>query len=351
MKILIQGTNWIGDAIMSVPAMIRLRQAFPNAEITLHTRRWAEGIFKDAEFFNSVVSYERSGSLFSDALSQSRMLRPNQFDVGVVFPNSFVSAFTACLARIPERFGYATEARRLLLTHPVKVPEWKEHRHEVFYYLNLVDHVIKTMQAENPVEDSLPQSRIKVSPLRREMAGKFLESNGVDIRKKTVALGVGSANSRAKRWPADRYAKLNDHLQRELNANVVLLGASNEMDVANDVINLAKSKPCDLSGKTNLDMATAILSTVDLLISNDMGLAHIAPAVGTNTLVLFGPTDPETTRPYSENATIIRRIVECSPCMLRDCPIDHRCMTQITVEDVFEKARILLTDQKRISTL
>src|SRR3954467_12043307 len=116
MKILIQGANWIGDAIMSIPAMMKLGWVLPEAEITLHTRRWAEGVFKDARFLNSIISYERSGSLFTDALSQSKVLRQQQFDVGVIFPNSFASAFTSRLARIPHRFGYATEGRRLLLS-------------------------------------------------------------------------------------------------------------------------------------------------------------------------------------------------------------------------------------------
>jgi heptosyltransferase-2 len=104
------------------------------------------------------------------------------------------------------------------------------------------------------------------------------------------------------------------------------------------VISLAKNKPFDLTGKTDVGQAAAVLSEVDLLISNDMGLAHIAPSVGTKTIVIFGPTNPETTRPFSDNSIVIREPVECSPCMLRDCPIDHRCMTRISPQRVFEQA-------------
>ena len=168
----------------------------------------------------------------------------------------------------------------------------------------------------------------------------MLGENGWDIARRTVALGVGSTNSRAKRWIAERYAALNDKLQSELNANVILVGTKDELEISNAVFEKSAKKPLILTGKTDLSQATAILCEVDLLVSNDMGLAHIAPAVGTKTLVIFGPTNERTTQPIG--AEVIRKNVECSPCMLRDCPIDHRCMTQISVEEVFEKAKMLL---------
>jgi heptosyltransferase-2 len=153
-----------------------------------------------------------------------------------------------------------------------------------------------------------------------------------------VALGTGSANSLAKRWPAERFAELNDRLQIQLGAAVILLGSPDEGDVTAEVVKLSKRNPVDLAGETELDEAAALLSVSDLMITNDMGLAHVSPAVGTPTIVLFGPTDPETTRPFSENAEVIRNVVECSPCTHRICPIDHRCMTGISVDTVFETA-------------
>jgi heptosyltransferase-2 len=224
------------------------------------------------------------------------------------------------------------------------MPEWKGKRHEVFNYLHLIAVLEESILDSESVMVADPQLDLAVSESRRSEARTYLTMAGIEKAGRTVALGVGSANSRAKRWPALNYAKLNDFLQRELGANVVLLGAANEAEVSHEVYELSKYKPIDLTGKTNLDRATSMLSEVDLLISNDMGLAHIAPAVGTKTMVIFGPTDPEITRPYSPHARVIRRQVECSPCMLRDCPIDHRCMERITVEEVFEQARIILTN-------
>ncbi len=167
-----------------------------------------------------------------------------------------------------------------------------------------------------------------------------MEENGVDLSKKTVALGVGSTNSRAKRWQAESYAKLNDLLQNELNANVLLVGAQDEAEISEEVFAKSEKKPIILTGKTNLAEAVAVLSEIDLLVSNDMGLAHIAPATGTKTIVIFGPTNEKTTQPIGSE--IIRKDVDCAPCMLRDCPIDHRCMTRISADEVFEKAKNVL---------
>ena len=336
MKIVVRGTNWIGDAVMTIPALRELRRIFPEAEIFLHTRSWAKGIFQDADFIDEILAFENSGSKFKTVLAQAKNLKQQNFDLAVLFPNSFESAFTAKLANIPRRFGYAKEGRSFLLTDSVEIPVWKNQRHEVFYYLNLVAEIEKAFFGSETVLQNEPKVDLKVSEERKFAARKILEESGVDLSKKTVALGVGSTNSRAKRWQTESFAELNDRLQNDLNANVILVGAKDESDVSQEVFQKSKIKPVILTGKTSLSEAVAVLSEIDLLVSNDMGLAHIAPAVGTKTLVIFGPTNPLTTQPIGSE--IIRREdVECSPCMLRDCPIDHRCMTRISAQDVFEK--------------
>lgn len=347
MKIVVRGTNWIGDAVMTIPAMLELRRIFSGAEITLHTRSWAKGLFQDADFIDEIIAFEKSESNLADVLGQARVLKGKQFDAAILFPNSFASALTVRFAGIPKRFGYSKDARRFFLSEPVAVPKWKNTRHEVYYYLNLVSEVERNMLGTDTVSKREPQMALNVSERRRSRAREILAENGVDLSKRTVALGVGSANSRAKRWEAESYARLNDMLQRDLEANVILIGSKDELDVSYDVFKMSDTKPIVLTGMTNLDEATAILSEIDLLISNDMGPAHIAPAVGTDTIVIFGPTNPATTRPFSDKAEIIRKEVECSPCMLRDCPIDHRCMTRISVEEVFERANEKLSEKKQ----
>jgi len=207
--------------------------------------------------------------------------------------------------------------------------------------LNLIAAIEKSFFNSETVLKNEPKVDLRVSDERKIAARNILEKSGVDPSKKIVALGVGSTNSRAKRWQAESFAELNDKLQNDLNASVILVGAKDELDISREVFEKSKTKPIILTGETSLDEAVAILSEIDLLVSNDMGLAHVAPAVGTKTFVIFGPTNPKTTQPIGSE--IIRRAdVECSPCMLRDCPIDHRCMKWISAREVFEKVREII---------
>ena len=349
MKIVVRGTNWIGDSVMSIPALRALRQVFPDAEITLHTRSWAEDIFRDADFIDHLITYDRPQSSFAEVRSQARILRENEFDVAVIFPNSFASALTARLARIPKRIGFSKESRKILLTDAIDIPAWKSERHEAFYYLKLIEELESRVLGTSLASSIRPSISLTISDERKDAARKFLEDRGVDLSKPLVALGAGSTNSMAKRWPAERYAELADRLS-ETGANIFLVGGPDDSDAGESIVAKANSGVLNLIGKTSLGDAAAVLGVCGLMISNDMGLAHLAPAVGTRTLVLFGPTNPVTTRPPSHLAEVVRVDVECSPCMLRECPIDHRCMARITVDQVFESAvKALKTNDQTVA--
>lgn len=350
-SIVVRGTNWVGDSIMAIPALRELSRIFPDAEIVLLTRNWAEGIFRDANFLDRIITFEPGKWKIKDALIQSDVLGEHAFDLAILLPNSFESALATRLAGIPRRIGYNKDLRGLLLTDPIAVPEWKTKRHEVHYFMNLIAEVEKRFVGTNTVLCSEPYSTLEISDDRKAEARRILMESGVDSTRKVVALGTGSTNSRAKRWGVDAYAELNDLLQNELGANVILVGSADESNIAAEVIKLSKSPPIDMTGKTGLAEVAAILSVVDLLVSNDMGLAHIAPAVGTKTAVIFGPTNPVTTSPFSQNAVVVRHNVECSPCMLRDCPIDHRCMTRIKVDEVLNICRDLLSPAEETNEL
>lgn len=345
MKIVVRGANWIGDGVMTIPALRQLRRIFPEASITLHTRSWAKGVFQDADFLDEIISFDRETGI-NNLRRQAAILRERKFDLGIVFPNSFASALAMRLGGVGRRFGYANEGRGFLFTESVTIPTWKNERHEVYYYLNLVSLVEKAIIGTDTSAHARLDGSLNVSAQRKAAAEQFLTDAGIDLRRKVVALGVGSTNSMAKRWGSERYARLNDLLQSEAGASVILVGGPDEVDVSNEVVDRSTHKPVVLTGKTDLGMATAVLSVVDLLIANDMGLAHIAPAIGTKTIVVFGPTNPVTTRPFSENGIVVRKDVECSPCMKRDCPIDHRCMEWISIEEVFDKAAELLSAAK-----
>ncbi len=342
MKIVVRGTNWIGDAVMSVPALRELRRLFPDAHIALHTRPWAEGIFRDAGLLDEIIVIEKERSDFRTVLGQVRTLDKKKFDLAVIFPNSYRSAAIAKLARIPRRIGYAKEGRRLLLTDPIRVPGWKDDRHESFYYLSLVAVAAARILGPSATIGDEASPAIDLSQERRQNGLTRLQAAGCVDGRPVVAMGAGSTNSMAKRWPAANFAALAD-LLIENGSDVVMMGSSEERDVSTDVATLARHQLIDITGTTTLAEAVEILGAVDLFVSNDMGLAHVAAAVGTPTLVIFGPTNPLTTRPLPSNAEIMREPVECSPCMLRECPIDHRCMTRITPERVFADAVRLLS--------
>ncbi|MBC8029739.1 MAG: lipopolysaccharide heptosyltransferase II [Pyrinomonadaceae bacterium] len=360
-RIVVRGTNWVGDAVMTVPALRKLRALFPNAHITLATRSLSADLFTDADFLDDLQIHLHSGVL--SVIGQVREWRKGRFDLAVVFPNSFEAALVAFLAGVPARIGYATDGRRALLTHPLNLPEWRRSRPEVFYYLEIVNQLErlgKNMEASvtdrDHSHDRSPDGSLRVSDARRRAALDLLRrheaggNHGGDLqRRPLIALCPGSINSRAKRWPAERYAALADRLIDEIGGEVLLVGSIGELDVSMEVARLMNGKALMLTGKTDLAEAVAVLSLVDLLVTNDTGPAHIASALGRPTLVIFGPTNPLTTRPFSPVGQILLHPPDCAPCMLRDCPIDHRCMTAITPEEVFERATAMLGLRSRSS--
>jgi heptosyltransferase-2 len=340
-RIVVRGTNWVGDAVMGVPALRELRRLFPEGHITLVVRPWAEGLFKDCDFIDALLIYDRKGP--ASVLRQVRQWRQQRFDLAVLFQNAFEAALIPFLARVPLRVGYATDGRRLLLSHALSLPGWRNTRHEVFYYMNIVEELRRLVQGSSAVTANEPDCSLNVSTTRRSHAASKLSQHGVRKGSAIVALCPGSVNSRAKRWSAERYARLADRLIEEMNVNILLIGSKEEGDVTAEVAQQMKQPAINLAGETSLDEVVAILGIVDLLVTNDTGPAHISSAQGKPTLVIFGPTNPLTTRPYSAVAEIVRKPPDCAPCMLRDCPIDHRCMEAISVDEVFTRAVSMLS--------
>ncbi len=326
---------------MTVPALRELRRVFPSAHITLATRAWAEGLFAGAEFIDSLQVHDGSG--LRSVVQQVRQWQKQRFDLAVLFPNSLEAALVASLSRVPVRIGYATEGRQVMLTHPLPLPEWRSARHEIFYYLNIIASLEKTSLNTENLLGRQPDTSLTVAPATQAAARDLLRSSGVRPNRPVVALCPGSINSRAKRWPVERYAALADLLIERVDAEVLLIGSGGETAVSSEVTALMRNQAIELTGKTSLAQLVGVLSLVDLLVTNDTGPAHIAAALARPTLVIFGPTNPLTTKPFSDVAEIVRQPPDCAPCMLRDCPIDHRCMTAINPEEVFQRATAFLS--------
>jgi heptosyltransferase II len=333
-RIVVRAPTWVGDAVMSLPALHELRRIVPEAHIAVAAPPGTADIFIDSDSVNEIMVQSRGGLL--STFSQAGEWRKRHFDLALIFQNSFGSAAVASLGRVPTRIGYATDQRSFLLTHPLALPEWKNKRHESFYYLNIVAALERLLPGTSTVNTTEPQFALHVSEERKETARRLLVEEGGDVTKPIVLLCPGSINSRAKRWPAERYAALADRLAQG-GFTVALIGSPGELSVSEEVAAHAQSPATMLTGKTTVAEAVALISIADVLITNDTGPAHIGAALKTRTLVIFGPTNPLTTYPMSPNAEIIRHPPDCAPCMLRDCPIDHRCMTAIMPDEVFER--------------
>lgn len=339
-RILIRGTNWVGDAIMAIPALRELRRVFPSAHVTMLVRPALAGLFREADVVDEILPLDlRSARGYWEAVFA---LRSRRYDLAVLLPNAFGAALLAFAARIPIRAGYPTDGRAWLLTHRIPFPPRWRRQHQVYDYLHLVAELERQVLGTERVSFTDPVPRLTVSEGRRREALAFLAARGVEVSRKIVVLNPGAVNSRAKQWLPERFAAVGDALLERGDVSVVLIGTPAERPVSEAVRRHMRRTPVVVTGETSVDLMVAILSCAHLVISNDTGAAHVAPAVGTPVIVLFGPTEDFATRPFSERAVVIKKPVACAPCMRRECPIDHRCMTAIQVEDVLRPASQLL---------
>jgi heptosyltransferase-2 len=262
-------------------------------------------------------------------------LRRERFDQAVLFQNAFEAAWLAWRAGIPVRIGYARDWRGPLLTSAVRVPEPGEiPRHESHYYLELL---CRASWIESRGE--LVPIRLRVSESAREAAESTLFQSGARRGSWRCAIAPGASYGAAKCWPPERFASLADRLISECGADVILFGTPGEREIAVRICSAMEHRPVSLVGNTSMGDLAALFSACSVFIGNDSGAMHVAAAAGLPVIGIFGPTDPEGTAPVTRQFTLIRGPVSCSPCFLRECPVDHCCMTQIDVDIVFAAAQ------------
>ncbi len=337
MKILIRATNWVGDAIMALPALHAVRKRFPEAEIAIVGRPYVADIYRDQEICDHLIAYDPSGSHkgFSGRELLAAELRAQKFDVALLLQNAFDAAWLAWRASIPERIGYARDARSFLLTKAVPLPRHGEiPAHERFYYLELLRRTgwLDVVQDESFIGLHVPAEK-------RRIADEFLCKSGVRQGVTRIAIGAGASYGSAKCWPPSRFAEVANRLQSEADADVILFGTTAEANVSTAISAELRRPPIDLTGKTAITDLPALLSLCHLFIGNDSGAMHVAAAVGLPIVGVFGPTDPNGTAPVTTRCSIVQQKAYCSPCFLRRCPTDHRCMTAITADMVEAAAR------------
>src|SRR5690349_13650366 len=265
-RVVVRGTNWVGDSVMTLPALRALRRVLPEAQITLVVRPSARGIFADVDFIDEILIYNRRNAF--SIPSQVREWRQRRFDLAVLFQNAFEAALIPFLAGVPVRLGYATESRQALLTHPLALPDWRSSRHEVFYYLYLVTALEQMLFGQSTICESEPDASIQISESRKNDARDLLRAYSVTEDDSVVAICPGSINSRAKRWPAESFAALADRLI-DSRRRVLLIGSKDELDVTESVTQKMRNQAVVLTGKTSLDQITAVLDRADLVVTND----------------------------------------------------------------------------------
>jgi heptosyltransferase-2 len=333
-RILVREVNWIGDAVLTLPALEALRGRFPLAKISLLARPWVGGLFAGHPAVDRIIEYRAQDAHggFRGRWRLAHELKERRFDLAVLFPNSMDAALIPWLAGIPRRIGYPTDGLRWLLTHSVS-SRVAAGRHQVERYLAIV----RALGGEGT-----PTLRLPVTEEARRRSGELLRQHGIAAAGVFVAMNPGSIYGTAKRWPADRFAAVADGLVESHGATILLVGSSRERPLLDQMAAHMRRPVMNLGGHTDLLTLLGLLERVHLLVSNDTGAMHVAVAVGTPVLAIFGPTDAVATGPLGHCARVVRVPVPCSPCLLRECPIDHRCMTGVTVAQVLDEAHVFL---------
>lgn len=327
-KILVRGPNWIGDAVMCTPALSALRSGFPHAQITLLVNATIAELLKNNPHLDRIWVYDKAGGHHGlmGKVRLSQELSRESFDLAVLFQNAFEAALLTKLAKIPIRYGYSTDGRGFLLTHHAPLPKGTCHQTE--YYLHLLTPL--------GITDGSKRLWLVTTDGENEAARQSIRSHGIDDDEQLVGINPGATYGTAKRWSTERYARLADQLMESPKARILIFGGPGEEDLGHAISSQMRHPALVLTGRLKVRELMAMIRQCDLFLTNDSGPMHIAAAFEIPLVAIFGPTDPQTTSPLGEKSLLLRKQVDCSPCLLRECPIDHRCMTRMTVEEVFE---------------
>ena len=321
---------------MALPALRAVRARFPDAKIAILARPYAVDIYRGQKICDELLAYDPKGvhEGMGGRERLARELRAQNFDVALLLQNAFDAAWLAWRARIPQRIGYGRDGRSLLLTKGIAVPKRGEiPPHEQFYYLELLRRAgwINSLPQESCV-------KLDVSQEQARRAEENLLSVGARQDRPRIAIGAGASYGSAKCWPPDRFADFVNRFRLHTDADIILFGTAAEQQVADAIAAGIRGPSISLVGKTTTADLPALLSRCQLFVGNDSGAMHVAAAVGLPIVAIFGPTDPHGTAPITARCTIVQEKPFCSPCFLRRCPIDHRCMTSVHYETVASAA-------------
>jgi heptosyltransferase-2 len=336
-SILVRGVNWIGDAVMTMPALRALRKTYPGALISLLVKPSVIPVFENNPDIDDIIAYDDKFRGITGKLMLARMLRKKKFSMAILFQNAFDAAMIAWLAGIPKRIGYNRDARGFLLTDPVPFNGEDRKAHHISYYLKLLTSAGIPADFEEPVIHLALEERLKARSILAR------------LRRPILGINPGATYGSAKRWLPERFADVANRFRTHTGGSAVIFGSEKETALAEEIDRLIPEGKLCLAGKTSLRQLAALIAECDIILTNDSGPMHIAYAVGSPVLAIFGSTDPKLTGPVGEGHGVLRKDVSCSPCFERNCITgDLQCMTTVTSEEVFSRIKDLLPDKRAV---
>jgi heptosyltransferase II len=328
-NLLIRSTNWIGDAVMTTPAIRAIRHNFPDARINLLAKPWVAPVFENSPYIDQIIPYDYAGALRT--VKAAKMLETYGFDATILLQNAFEAAWVAYRAKIPIRIGYDTDLRKMLLTHPIHRSSKILRLHQTHYYNEILKGAgLKTQGSF---------LELYLSSKDHDSAMKILKDSNVYDTDFVIGINPSATFGSAKQWFPERFAQVSDRLNKRFNSKTIIFGGPNDQELGANIMKMMKTFAVNLSGKTTLKEAMALIARCRLFITNDSGLMHIAAALNVAQVAIFGSTNFAATGPWSPRARIVRSSLDCSPCLKKQCPLGHKaCMKAISVDKVLTTA-------------
>jgi heptosyltransferase-2 len=335
-NIIVRMPNWIGDAVMATPVLADLKAHFKDAKITVMCQSNIASLLKHDPNVDELEVYAKPSGWIHRATHFEIVdqLQRGKYDLGILLTNSFSSAWWFFRGKVQNRIGYKGNFRDFLLNKAVALPEKVETQHLVITYKMLLEPLGISLS------NTLP--KLYVDSQESQSAKELLKQMGIDPLVNTIiGINPGAAYGSAKCWLPDRFKALNKRLLEDKNVYLLYFGDQAGTSLVDDICKGTDERVINLAGKTTIRSLMALIQQCALLLTNDSGPMHMASALGTKLLALFGSTSDVKTGPFGNNK-IIHKHVECSPCYKRVCPIDFRCMTKISVEEVYREIHKLL---------
>ncbi len=330
MQIIVRLPNWLGDLVMATPLLESLKKKWPHSELTVTCIKQLSEILLYHPYIDHIIPLESSKNLKEKIFPKKSLqkLRAKHYDLGILTTNSLSSAWTFFLSHIKKRVGFSTNARSLLLTCKVPFPKQRKSQHLVKTYKSLL------VPLDIPIDNTYPH--IATLPEEDEAALNLLESKGLPERSQLIGINAGAAYGLTKCWLPERFVSLSKKLLEKKENCIVFFGDKPGQPLVDSICSqLPKERIINLAGKTDIRELVCLIKQCDVFLTNDSGPMHLAAALGIPLVALFGSTSDTLTGPYPWGH-VIHKHTSCSPCFLRTCPIDFRCMKQISVEEVYE---------------